>query len=115
MSGVFHPLGVAIAASLGATLGELTSYIAGLSGKAVIDNIQTYKKFSRWMINHPKFVGLLILVLAFIPFPLMDIAGIAAGALKIPLSVFLPYCFLGKLLKMFVVAYAGSLSLGWFS
>jgi uncharacterized membrane protein YdjX (TVP38/TMEM64 family) len=45
----------------------------------------------------------------------MDLAGIAAGALKIPLSVFLPYCFIGKLLKMLAVAYAGSFSLQWFS
>ena len=115
MSGVFHPLGVAIAASLGATLGEMTSYIAGFSGNAVIDNIQTYRKISDWMIQHKKFIGLFILLLAFFPFPLMDLVGIASGALKIPLSTFLPYCFAGKLLKMLAVAYAGSFSLNWFS
>jgi membrane protein YqaA with SNARE-associated domain len=69
MSGIFHPIGVAIAASLGATLGETTSYIAGFSGNAVIDNMQTYRKLSDWMIHHKKFIGFFILLLAFVPFP----------------------------------------------
>ena len=111
MSGVFDPLGVAIAASLGATLGELTSYVAGFSGQAIIDNVQLYQRVSHWMQTHTKYVGLFILILAFIPFPLMDLAGIAAGALKINLGTFLFYCLIGKLLKMLLVSYAGAYSL----
>ena len=53
-----------------------------------------------------------VAVLAFIPNPFFDLAGIAAGALKLPLIPFLVWVLIGKTLKMLVFAYAGS-SFSW--
>lgn len=50
---------------------------------------------------------LAILVLAFIPNPLFDLAGISAGTLKMPVLPFLIFCTIGNILKMFLFAYAG--------
>ena len=49
-----------------------------------------------------------ILVLAIIPNPFFDLAGIAAGTLKMPVWQFLLACLVGKTIKMVAFAYAGA-------
>jgi uncharacterized membrane protein YdjX (TVP38/TMEM64 family) len=49
-----------------------------------------------------------VLLLAFLPNPLFDLTGIAAGALKMPLRAFLLWCWIGKTSKMLLVALAGA-------
>lgn len=114
MGAIFNPLGVAVAAGLGAALGEISGYLAGFSGQAVIERVSFYEKLTRWMQAHPRLNMLAILVLAFIPNPLFDLAGFSAGALKIPLWKFLIPCAIGKILKMMMFAYAGAVSFDWF-
>jgi membrane protein YqaA with SNARE-associated domain len=108
--GKLSPLGVALAAALGATLGELTGYLAGFSGQAIIENRKLYERFEGWM---KRYGPVVITVLAFIPSPVFDVAGITAGALKMPLWQFVLCCFIGQMLKMLVVAYAGAYSVDW--
>jgi membrane protein YqaA with SNARE-associated domain len=114
MGAVFHPIGVAIAAGLGAALGELSGYLAGFSGQAVVERAETYQKLLSWMRAHRHLSNLVIFLLALVPNPLFDLAGIAAGTLKIPVPQFLFFCSLGKVLKMLAFAYAGASSLEWF-
>jgi membrane protein DedA with SNARE-associated domain len=109
---IFPPLGVAIAAGLGAAIGELTGYMAGFSGQAVIENRPQYDKLTKWM---KKYGDPTIFVLAFVPNPAFDLAGIIAGALKMPIYRFLFWCALGKILKMLIFAFAGSTISGWMS
>ena len=52
--------------------------------------------------------------LAAIPNPTFDVAGIAAGALRFPLSRFVLACGLGKILKNVAVAFVGAESLDLF-
>lgn len=113
MGAVFHPIGVALAAGLGAALGELSGYLAGFSGQAVVEHAEIYQKILAWMKEHKYLSNLVILLLAFIPNPFFDLAGIASGTLKIPLAQFLLFCAIGKILKMLVFAYAGASSLDW--
>ncbi len=61
-----------------------------------------------------KYGGIVIMILAFIPNPAFDIAGITAGALKMPVSTFLLWCWFGKILKMLVFAFGGSFIIGLF-
>lgn len=49
-----------------------------------------------------------ILVLAIIPNPLFDMAGMIAGVLKMPVWKFLIFCTVGKIIKMLAFAYLGS-------
>lgn len=113
MGAVLSPWLVALAAGLGAALGELTGYLAGYTGSAVIENWEAYYRLHAWM--QRRSAALVIFVLAFLPVSLFDLAGIVAGALRMPWWRFLFWCFLGKLLKMLLVALAGAWSLPWFA
>jgi len=114
MGAVFDPFWVAIAAGLGAALGELSGYLIGFSGQVVVERTESYTRLLKWMQTHHHLRDTTILVLAFIPNPLFDLAGIAAGALKIPVFRFLFFCAIGKILKMLIFAYAGANSFNQF-
>ncbi len=105
MGAVFNPFWVAIAAGLGAAIGETTGYLAGYGGQMIIDNKGWYEKLTRLM---RKFGDITILVLAIIPNPIFDLAGMAAGMLKLPYFRFLFWCSLGKIIKMLLFAYTGA-------
>lgn len=105
MGAIFNPLFVSFAAGAGAALGELSGYLAGFSGQAVVEDTPRYERIVRWM---EKYGDITVLVLAFIPNPLFDLAGIVAGILKMPVWKFLVFCVIGKILKMMMFAYAGS-------
>jgi membrane protein YqaA with SNARE-associated domain len=113
MGAVFNPLWVALAAGAGAAIGELFGYLIGFSGQGVVENAHLYQKILDWMKAHRQLSYLAIALLAFIPNPLFDLAGIAAGTLKIPIISFLIFTFIGKTLKMILLAYAGASSLQW--
>ena len=110
MGAVFHPLGVALAAGSGAALGELSGYLAGFSGQAVVERAELYNRLSFWM---QKNGPLTIFVLAALPNPFFDLAGIAAGALKMPIRRFLFWCWIGETVKMLYFSYAGAASFDW--
>jgi uncharacterized membrane protein YdjX (TVP38/TMEM64 family) len=112
MGSVFHPLGVAFAAGAGGAIGELTGYLAGYGGQAVVENTRIYEKISPWINKYGAWV---ILVLSAVPNPFFDIAGIAAGIAKIPLWQFLIACWVGQTIKMAMFAYAGAYSIEWFA
>jgi uncharacterized membrane protein YdjX (TVP38/TMEM64 family) len=114
MGAVFNPVGVAVASGAGAALGELSGYLAGFSGQAVVERADLYERLRSWMESHRRLSYLAIIFLSFIPNPLFDLAGIAAGTLKMPISNFLLSCLIGKTMKMFLFAYAGASSLHWF-
>ena len=105
MGAVFNPFWVAIAAGIGAALGETTGYLAGFSGQIVVDRKDWYETLTQWM---RKYGNLTILVMAFVPNPLFDLAGMAAGMLKLPFYRFLFWCSIGKIIKMLIFAYTGA-------
>ncbi len=110
MGAVFNPLGVGIAAGTGGAIGELSGYLAGFSGQAVIENTDVYDRIKPWV---DKYGGWAILVLSAIPNPVFDAAGIAAGIAKMPMRTFLFFVWIGQLIKMTMFAYAGRYSLEW--
>ena len=107
MGSVFNPLGVALAAGTGAALGELSGYLAGFSGQAVVERVNIYERLTVWM---QKNGSLTILVLAAIPNPFFDLAGVAAGSLKMHVVRFLFWCWIGETIKMAIFAFAGAKS-----
>lgn len=110
MGAIFNPFGVALAAGTGGALGEISGYLAGFSGQAVIERMEIYDRVQPWV---DKFGGWAILVLSAIPNPFFDIAGIAAGIAKMPLRTFLVFTWVGQLIKMFLFALAGKYSIQW--
>ncbi|MBI5952369.1 MAG: VTT domain-containing protein [Chloroflexi bacterium] len=110
MGNVFNPLLVALAAGTGGAVGELSGYLAGFSGQAVIENTKVYDRVTPWV---QKYGVWAILVLSAIPNPFFDLAGIAAGVAKIPIGKFLLFCWVGQLIKMSMFAFAGAYSIDW--
>jgi membrane protein DedA with SNARE-associated domain len=110
MGGVFNPFIVGIVAGAGAAIGELSGYAAGFSGQVVVERTKLYMRIEHWMEHY----GMpTIFVLAAIPNPFFDLAGIAAGMLKMPILKFFGACLLGKIIKMWIFAYAGAYSINW--
>jgi len=103
--GIFNPLVVGVVASLGATIGELTGYMAGISGRGLIENKGKIEKVKNWMSKHGLWT---LFVLAVIPNPLFDLAGIVAGATRIPVYKYLIVVWLGKLIKFLVFSFLGA-------
>jgi membrane protein DedA with SNARE-associated domain len=105
MGAKLSPFGVALAAACGAALGELSGYLAGFSGQAIIENNRLYDRMVTIM---KRYGGIAVLVLAAIPNPAFDLSGIAAGALRMPMVQFLAWCVMGQAIKMSVIAFAGA-------
>ena len=110
MGAIFNPLGVALAAGTGGAIGEISGYLAGFSGQAVVERTEIYERVRPWV---DRFGGWAILVLSAIPNPFFDIAGIAAGIAKMPLRTFLVFTWVGQLIKMLLFALAGKYSIQW--
>ncbi len=112
MGAIFNPFGVGLAAGLGGTFGELSGYLAGFSGQAVVERMDIYNRIKPWV---EKYGGWAILVLSAIPNPFFDIAGIAAGIARMPLQTFLIFSGVGQLIKMTAFALAGHYSISLLS
>lgn len=110
--GVLDPLLVGLVAGVGQPLGELTGYLAGYGGSAVIEDRRRAEQLRVWMQRHG---FLTLLVLSAIPNPLFDIAGAMAGLMRYPVPKFLLACWLGKTIKSIAIAFLGAASLGMIS
>lgn len=102
---IFNPVIVGLLSALGATFGELTGYLAGRSGTAIVDNQDVYNRFIRWMDRYGLFA---LFVLAAIPNPLFDVAGIIAGLSKMKVSTYFIVVCAGKIVKFLIIAYLGA-------
>jgi uncharacterized membrane protein YdjX (TVP38/TMEM64 family) len=112
MGNIFNPFFVALAAGTGGAIGELSGYLAGFSGQALVENSKAYNRVSPWV---QKYGVWAILVLSAFPNPFFDLAGIAAGVAKIPVWKFLLFCWVGQIIKMSMFAFAGAYSIDWIS
>jgi membrane protein YqaA with SNARE-associated domain len=104
LGAVLNPWLVGIISGIGGTLGELTGYLLGYSGRVAIKNMRLYHRMEYWM---RRWGGITIFVLAAIPNPVFDIAGAVAGALRFPLWKFCVYGGFGRIIKHTLVAFAG--------
>ncbi len=110
MGSVFNPFAVGVVAGVGSAIGELSGYLAGFSGQGVVEKTDIYLQIKPWV---QKYAAATIFILAAVPNPFFDLAGIASGALRVPIQKFLFWCVLGKIIKMLIFAYAGAYSIGW--
>ena len=93
---LFGPIQSGIVSGLGAGLGELTGYMAGVGGKAIIPP-------GKWTTRLEGFIrrnGMVtVFALAAIPNPLFDIGGMLAGMTRMPVWKFIVATVLGKSLR----------------
>lgn len=100
-----NPYLVGLAVGSGSALGELTGYIAGASGRGMVENDPNYPRVRGWMAKSGLWV---IFVLSLVPNPIFDIAGLVSGAMHIPVWKFLAVTWVGKVIKSTLVALAGA-------
>ena len=105
LGGVLNPLFIGLVSGVGGTIGEMTGYLLGYSGRAAIENINLYQRMEYSM---KRWGGVTLFVLALIPNPLFDVAGAVAGALRFPLWKFLLYGGAGRIIKHTFFALAGT-------
>lgn len=102
-----NPFWVVLAASSGSTLGEISSYLVGAWGRKSIvkKDPEKYTRVEKWVRRY----GLLgIFFLALVPSVFFfDLAGIAAGALRVPMWQFLLACWAGRFPRSMVEIYTG--------
>jgi membrane protein DedA with SNARE-associated domain len=98
---------VGLAGAAGAAVGEITGYMVGYSGQAMVQRQRTYIRVEGWV---KKWGAMTIFLVSIVPF-FFDLAGIAAGVLRFPLWKFLLACWLGRTILYIVIALAGAQ--GW--
>ena len=94
---------VGLAGGAGAAIGEITGYMAGYSGRAIIQRREMYTRLEGWV---RKRGALTIFIISLVPF-FFDLAGIAAGALRLPFWKFLLACWLGRTILYIGIAWLG--------
>ena len=112
MGAALNPIILGIVAGLGSAFGELTGYAAGRGGRALIP-AQQEKQFARIQALTERHGPLLLAVLAAIPFPLFDFAGIVAGMMRMRVINFFLAVAVGKSIKYVIMILLGATSLYW--
>lgn len=103
--GIPAPIAVGITAGSAESLGEFTGYAAGYSGGKILDKRKMYQRVKNWI---QKRAFITMLIMSFTPSPVFDVAGLAAGASRVPIRVFWPAVFIGKCLRGIMMATAGA-------
>lgn len=107
--GVIYPaFSVAIAASLGATFGDMVGYILGYSGKKLfIKDHHILFLVTRDIFKH--YGTIIIFIFALIPNPLFDIIGLLGGLAHFSPIRFFVLLLLGRTIRNLLLASLGSL------
>jgi uncharacterized membrane protein YdjX (TVP38/TMEM64 family) len=105
-AGDWNPVLVALAGSLGATLGEFSGYFFGYLGKKVSikDDTPFYLTVRRWVEKYGVWAIAFISFQPVIPF---DIGGFTAGITHMPVRKFVPAVWIGKFPKYLIFVYLG--------
>lgn len=102
--GIPVPIAVGVTAGVSESLGEFTGYYAGLNGGKLMQGRKIYEAVRRWIDKAPFPT---MFVMSFMPSPLFDVAGLAAGAARVPIRIFYPAILLGKVGRGILMATAG--------
>ncbi len=99
-----NPITLSFCAALGSSLGEFSGYFLGNGTSRIVK-----KKFKKYHVAYTdalKKYGLIVLfLLAFIPNPLFDVAGILSGAIGMPLLSFFIPVFLGRFCRYLLMIF----------
>jgi uncharacterized membrane protein YdjX (TVP38/TMEM64 family) len=84
----------------------MSGYYTGILGKkiAIPDNLSGYKLMKKWIAKYGFWA---IAFLSLQPILPIEVAGIIAGAARMPVRKFLPALILGKIPKYVIIVYAG--------
>jgi membrane protein YqaA with SNARE-associated domain len=107
---VLNPVSLGIVVGIGSAMGQLTGYLAGDGARDILSSRIKESRQIKELVEKYDVLG--IFVLAFIPNPLFDIAGIIAGGLKIKWWHFLLACMAGRVLRFVLLALVWKYAVG---
>ena len=99
---------VGLIAATGQTVGELSGYYIGWTGKSTVGRMRGYDRVQRWM---SRYGTLTLFTLALLPNPFFDVAGMVAGASRFGLGKFILASWPGRAIKNLGFACAGVASI----
>lgn len=105
-----NPLIIGVVSGSAEALGEMTGYLAGLSGRSLLERNKYYPRVHRLVQRRG---GIILFFGAVIPNPLFDVIGIAAGSIGYPIRRFLAVVFVAKTIKSTAIAYACFWGIDW--
>ena len=105
-----NPLFIGLISATAEALGEMTGYIAGLSGRSLFERNKYYPRVHRLVRRRG---GIILFIGAIIPNPLFDVIGIAAGSIGYPIKRFLVIVFVAKAVKSIGIAYTCLWGIDW--
>jgi len=100
---IYGALATGLVSGIGAAVGEMTGYIAGYGGTAIVPQGKLYRRLHTLM---KRYGPLVVFCMAALPNPLFDAVGLSAGALKMPPMIFLAATAAGRMLRLTIVTYA---------
>jgi membrane protein YqaA with SNARE-associated domain len=107
MSTALDPIALGIVAGVGSAFGELSGYIAGASGRALVP--EHHRPHVERLHHLTDRYGALILgLLAALPLPIFDLAGIVAGMLRMNILSFIGAVSVGKSIKYIILIIIGA-------
>lgn len=111
MGSILYPAIVGIAAGLGEAIGVISIYLAGSTGRGMLDKVSNrlVVRFTRWL---HRYNVLAVFFMSAILNPLYYPFALLAGALHFGLPSFFISCWAGKTLKNTAVAYMGFFGFG---
>jgi membrane protein YqaA with SNARE-associated domain len=112
MGPALDPVLLGIVAGVGSAIGELSGYIAGATGSALIPS-EHHQRVEQLQNLTRRYGPPLLALLAAIPFPFFDFAGIVAGILRMNVPAFVLSVSIGKSIKyiFLILTGAGALQL----
>lgn len=106
---IYPPILVALAAAGGSAVGDMLSYVVGLSGRKALEHKLNKKIWFRVLEKVFKQHGTwILLIFALIPNFVFDSIGLFAGALAFPPLRFFILVFVGRLVRFFILASIGA-------
>ncbi len=105
-----NPLTIGIVSASAEALGEMTGYLAGISGRSFLEKNKYYPRIHSLVQRRG---GIILFIGAIIPNPLFDVIGIAAGSIGYPIKRFLAVVFVAKAIKSTGIAYVCFWGIEW--
>jgi len=108
--GIWAPLWVGLTSALGASLGQLITFMIGYGGRGISEKVTSkfssrfYDRAIDWAQRHG---SIAIFLMSALVNPLHLPMTIAIAALRYPPHKFFFYCFLGVAVKSLVIAFCG--------
>ncbi len=99
---------VGLISAVGGSIGEMTGYMLGYSGRGFARSNKMLVRAEGWMRRRGFLTVFLFSLIPLLPF---DVVGVVSGALRFPIWKFLLACFLGKTLLTIVLIQTGAW--GW--